>query len=124
MNLAISRVLIWKMSKIFSLVKRGAACAQYSEFVTACTSHFCSCRRKDFLNLPLNSFIGSLAVRPSKMSDVGLSFLGALHSPCYAGCEGDVRRFQTVTFQTNLFLMASNSLDWVHNISTNNVAKR
>ena len=41
MNLAVLRVLIWKMSKIFSLEKRGAVCAQYSEFVTALTARFC-----------------------------------------------------------------------------------
>ena len=33
-------VLIWKMSKIFSLEKRGAVCARYSEFVKARTTRF------------------------------------------------------------------------------------
>ena len=69
---------------------------------------FGSCTKNDFLNLPLNSFIDSLVVCPSKTSDVGLSFLGALPSPCYTGCDGGVCRFQTVAFQSNLFLMASN----------------
>ena len=38
MNLTLLRVLIWKMSKIFSLENRGAVCAQKSEFVTARTA--------------------------------------------------------------------------------------
>jgi len=72
----------------------------------------------------LDAFIDSLTVCPSKVSDVSLSFPGALPLPRYTGCEGRGHRFQTVAFQSNLFLLVSDAFCWIHNVSTNIIVKR